>query len=82
MAKREKLNEGVVDGLLSKFVRILLSPYEARLLAQAAKDNAEVDQVVTKAAKIIDNFKKEIAKDPDVQAFLQDYDKKFTIKYH
>jgi len=80
--KKEQLNEGILDGLLTKFVRILLSPAEARLMAQAAEENADLDKVVKKASKIIDNFKKEIASDPEVQEFLKNYDQKYTIKYH
>ena len=78
--KKEQLNEGILDGLLTKFVRILLSPAEARLLAQAAEENADLDKVVKKASKIIDNFKKEIASDPEVQEFLKNYDQKYTLK--
>lgn len=76
--QKQSLNEGILDGLLTKFVRILLSPAEARLLAQAAADDAEISSTVKKANKIMSDLKKAIATDPDIQEFLKDYDAKYV----
>ena len=76
--QKQQLNEGILDGLLTKFVRILLSPAESRLLAQVASEDADTQRIVRKANKIMQDFKKEIANDPDIQQFLKDYDKRYN----
>ena len=75
--QKQQLNEGILDGLLTKFVRILLSPTESRLMVQAAKDNKEVQKKLTDVQKILISLKKDISTDPDIQGFLKYYDQKY-----
>lgn len=75
--QKQSLNEGILDGLLTKFVRILLSPTESRLMVQAAKDNKEVQKKLTDVQKILISLKKDISTDPDIQGFLKYYDQKY-----
>ena len=47
-------------------------------MAQIAKDDADTQRLIKKANKIMQDFKREIANDPDIQKFLKDYDKRYN----
>lgn len=61
--------------ILSKIVRVILFPKELAMRAMVKKHNREVDAIEKKADEIMDSFKTEIANDPDIQEFLNKYDK-------
>ena len=75
--QKQQLNEGILDGLLTKFVRLLLSPAEARLMAQVAADDADTQRIIKKTNKMLQDLRKEVAADPDIQNFLKYYDQKY-----
>ena len=64
----------------SKIARVLLFPKELALRAMVAEHDREVQKSVKKAAKIMEDFKREVSEDTEVEKFLAYYDKKYTLK--
>lgn len=66
--------------IFSKITRVLLFPKELALRAMVAEHDREVQKSVKKAAKIMEDFKREVSEDTEVKKFLAYYDKKYTLK--